>query len=386
MTSFAVNLQYRRDASFFLCGEVSKFVSQLCSRIYTPDTTPLENAWFLLLCFQTSDGNFLSGDEYLVRLKMTHKVASASKARAEGIHFGKKSERSAIQATADSAKLDFVNDSQHYIQFLVNEVLKRNGLTSNIVKGMAAFDPFILLKRPMDVAQRHFDMLYNTFVLRSWVLSDNESQCRDQYMQLLDHLRTAYGPNFDVTSTAHDLIEFLIGLEFLQDRAHLFYLFKLCCLRATSVSPNLPDVTFGKVTTAGRHGRFTDVIPPCQSYFTSVRDSVTFCADDTNLSKFSLLSSSFGNSAFSDDYDPLNFVDTFGRSKIYKTLLSSYRVAVSTPQKVPPRAASLDVSAVADDSAVKAPSSTKRRKTERRASKSSSSSVVEATQQSTSKD
>ena len=298
MTSFVVNLQYRCDASFYLCGEVSKFISQLCSRIYTPDSAPLENAWFLLLRFQNSDEKFLCGDEYLVRLKMTHKVAAASKARAEGVHFGKKSERSAIQATTEAAKTDFINDSQLYIQFLINEVLKRTGLTTNIVKGMAAFDPFIMLKRPMDVPLRHFHMLYSTFVLRSWVLSDNESQCRDQYMQLLDHLRTTYGPDFDMTSTARDLSEFLVGLEFLQDRAHLFYLFKLCCLCATSISPNFPDVTFGKVTTAGRQDRFTDVILPCQRYFTNVRDSVTFCTDDANLSKFSLLSSSFGNSAF----------------------------------------------------------------------------------------
>ena len=199
------------------------------------------------------------------------------------MHFGKKSERSAIQATTETAKTDFINDSQLYIMFLINEVLKRTGLTTNIVKGMAAFDLFIMLKRPMDVALRHFDMLYSTFVLRSWVLSANESQCRDQYMQLLDHLRTTYGPNIDKTSTSSDLIEFLIGLEFLQDRAHLFYHFKLCCLSATTISPNFPDVTFGKVTIAWRQDRFTDVILTCHSYFTSVRDSVASCTDDDNL-------------------------------------------------------------------------------------------------------
>ena len=100
MTSFPVSLQYRRDSSFYLCGEVSWFLSMLCSRIYTPDTAPLANAWFLLLLFQTSEGTFLPGDEYLIRLKMTNKVSIASKVKAEGLHFGKKSERSAILATA----------------------------------------------------------------------------------------------------------------------------------------------------------------------------------------------------------------------------------------------------------------------------------------------
>ena len=281
-TSFTVNLQYRRDASFYLCREVSRFVSLLCSRVYTPDTVPLESAWFLLLRFQTSEATFLPEDEYLVRLKLSNRVGTAGKARAEGIHFGKKSERPAIQATAETVKTAFVKDSQLYVQFLINEVLKRVGLTSNIVKGLAAFDPFIMFKRPMDVALKHLEMRYSTFALRSWVPSANESLCRDQYMQLLDYLRTSFGPNFDLTGTSSDLIEFLVGLEFLQDRAHLFHLFKLCCLCATSVSPVFPDVTFGAVTTAGRQNRFTDVILPCQSYLANVRDSVAFCSNDDN--------------------------------------------------------------------------------------------------------
>ena len=385
VTSFAVNLQYRRDASFYLCGEVSRFVSLLCSRVYTPDTVPLENAWFLLLRFQTSEGTFLHEDENSVRLKLSNHVGTASRARAEGIHFGKKSERPAIQATAGTVKTAFVKDSQQYVQFLINEVLKRVGLTSNIAKGLAAFDPFIMFKRPMDVALKHFDMLYNTFALRSWVPSANESLCRDQYMQLLDHLRTSYCPNFDLTSTSSDLIEFLVGLEFLQDRAHLFHLFKLCCLCAPSVSSTLPDVTCGTVTTAGRQNRFTDVILPCQSYLANVRDSVSFCSNDDNLASFSLLSSSFGRSAFAEEYDPWTYVDTFGRSKIYKSLLASCRIASSAPEKISVQIDPGDASSVADDSAVKAPSSKKRRKMELRASRSSASSATVSPQSSITK-
>ena len=179
-------------------------------------------------------------------------------------------------------KTAFVKDSQQYIQFLINEVLNRTGLTSSIVKGLAAFDPFIMFKRPMEVALKHFDMLYSTFALRFWVPNANESLCLDQYMQLLDHLRTSLGSNFDLTSTSSNLIEFLVGLEFLQDRAHLFHPFKLCCLCASAVTPAFPDVTFGAVTTAGRQNRFTDVILSCQSYLANLRDSVAFVAMRTS--------------------------------------------------------------------------------------------------------
>ena len=162
----------------------------------------------------------------------------------------------------------------------------RTGLTSNIVKGLAAFDLFIMFKRLMNVALKHFDMLYSTFARRSWVPNANESLCRDQYMQLLDNLRTSYGSIFDLSSTSAGLIKFLIGLEFLQDRAHLLHLFKLCCLCATTVDPAFPDVTFGTVTTAGCKNRFTDVIPTCQSFLTNVSDSVAFRSKDDNLNNF----------------------------------------------------------------------------------------------------
>ena len=71
-----------------------------------------------------------------------------------------------------------------------------------MVKGVAAFDPFIMFKRPLYVVLRHFDILYSTLSLCVCVTGANESLCRDQYMQLLDHLRTAYGPSFDITSVS----------------------------------------------------------------------------------------------------------------------------------------------------------------------------------------
>ena len=139
VASFPVNLQHRRDVSFYLCGEVCQFISLLFSRIYTSDLAPLANAWFLLLRFQTSEDTFLAGEEYLLRLKLTNKVSAAGKAKAEGMHFGKKAERPAILATTETVKADFIKDNQQYVQYFINEVLRHTGLTTNIKKGMATF-------------------------------------------------------------------------------------------------------------------------------------------------------------------------------------------------------------------------------------------------------
>ena len=104
VTSFVVKLNQRRDASFYLCGEVCRFIHKLCFRFYTPDTTPLENAWFVLLAFKTSEGKYMGVDEFLVRQKLTQKVNTASKQKAERIHSGSDSPPSAIQKTTETVK------------------------------------------------------------------------------------------------------------------------------------------------------------------------------------------------------------------------------------------------------------------------------------------
>ena len=124
----------------------------------------------------------------------------------------------------------------------------------------------------------------------------------------------------------------------------------------------------GSINTSGHQSRFTDVILPCQSYLSSVSGSVAFRSNDTNLSSFSLLSTSFGQSAFSRTYDPWTYVDAFGRGKIYKSLVSGYRSAVSESldmASVPP---GNDVSTMVDSPAVRFPSERKRRKMERSSS------------------
>ena len=214
VSRFVVNLQGRREAAFFLCGEVCRFISELCSRCYLPETIPVENAWFLLLGSAISEGKFLTEEDFLVRLRLVNKVATASKQSAEIVHLNKKSEKAAIDKTADEATSSFAREGLHFVQYLLKEVLNQTGLRSEIVKGLAAFDPFILFIRPSEVGLRHFDLLYATFQHRSWVSTDNEDVCREEYIASLDHLRVNYSPDFDLLENSKDLIDFLMGLEF----------------------------------------------------------------------------------------------------------------------------------------------------------------------------
>ena len=92
VSSFVDNLQGRRDASFFLYGEVCCFVSKLCARCYLPETIPLENWWFLLLNFKVSEGKFISEEDFLIRHRLTNRIATASK-QCTDVHLNKKPRR-----------------------------------------------------------------------------------------------------------------------------------------------------------------------------------------------------------------------------------------------------------------------------------------------------
>ena len=198
-SSFVVNLQQNQDSSFDLCGEIARYIYRLCFRCYTPDTIPLENSWFLLLNFQTSKGTFMPTDDFLTRLKMSNKVSKASRQKSEGVHSGKKIDKSVVQKTATTIKNDFVRDTQSYLQCLIGAVLHLAGVCSNLVRELAAFDPHVKVNRPIDVALQHFDLLYRAFQRMSWVSPTNEPACRDEYVEQLDHLRASSLPSFDVT-------------------------------------------------------------------------------------------------------------------------------------------------------------------------------------------
>ena len=99
----------------FVFVDVSRFVYQLCWRCYRLEIIPLENTWYLLLSFKTSEGASMPEHEFLIRLKRVNKVKAA------------------------------------------------------------IFRHFDLL--------RNSNLLFSAFLLRSWVISSNESNCQDEYLK-----------------------------------------------------------------------------------------------------------------------------------------------------------------------------------------------------------
>ena len=79
--------------------------------------------------------------ELLIRHKLTSKVPTSNKQKAEGIHTGTGARHAFIQETADTLKYRFVTDGLHFVGYLLDEVLRQSGVSSDIVKCLAAFDP-----------------------------------------------------------------------------------------------------------------------------------------------------------------------------------------------------------------------------------------------------
>ena len=58
----------------------------------------------------------MPADEFLTRLKMTNKVAKASRQKVDSIYSGKRVDKAVIQKTAGTVKAGFVQDAQSYLQ------------------------------------------------------------------------------------------------------------------------------------------------------------------------------------------------------------------------------------------------------------------------------
>ena len=85
--------------------------------------------------------------EFLLRQKLTYKVTTASKHRSEGTHSGTGADQATIKKTADRLKSGFASDGLQFLNFLIESVLQQSGFSSDIIKGLASFDPLVLFKR-----------------------------------------------------------------------------------------------------------------------------------------------------------------------------------------------------------------------------------------------
>ena len=182
-------------------------------------------------------------------------------------------------AFVDAATEKFVVKARNYFVFLL-ETFFASWQTSVFCLYSPLTEQFrvVMIAVPIDQATFCFSALYLSFKIRRWL-----ANVSNEYLAFLDHFhipvwKTALRPLLTF------LVSFLLQMPELRTRRHLFYVFRLSCLRITVRAPDLPAFNFPGMDSGVPRSRLYDVIKTAQSYLANVSNSETFCTTEASLS------------------------------------------------------------------------------------------------------
>ena len=264
-TSFERSLGKRKDSNFFTFGQSCKLLHKLASRCAHPTSYPACDDWFGLLTFNVDKIVLLPPSDFLKKLKLRADLDQACRAKAEK-DLTQKPGSSVVAIFAEKVKGEFATNVRTCILRLLRLVREHVSLSSDIVQGMASFDPTVLFCLPQEQITRFFGELHTSFRLRKWLPEDSLSIYQDEYLAFVDHLRVAYSSSKKSPEAILNMVEFLTPLTALRSRPHLLRLFELSCLCLTEAGSPLPVVKFSDVDTSDYRCHLIDLIQPVQSF------------------------------------------------------------------------------------------------------------------------
>ena len=335
VNSFDRNLRRRRDANFFVFGQLCRFIHKLASRCAHPVSFPANTDWFDLLAFDLKDLQLLPATDFLKRLKLRKSFEPALVLKTERDN-SLKSGSVGFAELLDKTRSTFATQARSFFLSLLTLMRDHVSFSSDITQGLACFDPQVLFRLSGEQATRCFKELHSSFHLRNWVPADSLSLYQEEYMEFRDHLRIAYPDLKKESEFIPDMVDFLTPLSSLRSRKHLLYLYELSCLCLTEPGSVLPAVKFGSIDSSDYKCVFASSIEPVQSYLSRVPAGVTVCASESTTVDFLALLERTSGSDFDASYDPWTNFDLFDRKKLFKTLESSHKsLAEPAAQGVP---------------------------------------------------
>ena len=225
-----------------------------------------------------------------------------------------------MEVLINQNKSNFGRAARSFVTYLFNTVQKPKSPTSDIVKGLGAFDLETLLTGRIGHATYCFFQLFSSFRLRSFFELEQEAPCRDEYRSCIDEMRNSYPDLAQPTLFVKDTIKLLGDQSALKSRPLLFTLFRLSCLCLDEPFETLPAINFGSVNSDDPTSSHIDAVLPVQSYFHNILYGVEAVTTDQSVMSFLQLEPTFGNSGLSDTYCPWLSVDFFGRDEIIEQL------------------------------------------------------------------
>ena len=142
--------QGRRDSGFFTFGQLNQYVRKLGYRSLLPKFVSREGGWTHLEELQTATLRQLSTEDFLIRLNLRTDLDAAAKS--EKVLGGQKTTEASETELAATFKEEFTSRARSYLVSLLEEFLNHISLNADIVKGMATFDPHIILGNSMEQA------------------------------------------------------------------------------------------------------------------------------------------------------------------------------------------------------------------------------------------
>ena len=164
----------KRDSNFFTCGQLCKFIRKLCCRLVVSSEIPTESVWSELLDFDLPSAVLVTSETFLRRSRLDIQVTAASKVRAEFDLCNSKASKETIELAAAKHKENFAVSGRAFLVHLLGEVLGHVNLTSELVRGLASFDPQVLFSLPTDLGSSYFALMYRSFCSRGWVKPEGD--------------------------------------------------------------------------------------------------------------------------------------------------------------------------------------------------------------------
>ena len=127
--------------------------------------------------------------DFIARSKLDQRLNVGCKIKAEKELSDKKGNRSNLPDLMKEAKEEFGRFDRSYVAYFFHAAQSIFQLTSDIVKGLGAFDLDIMFRSPLGQALYCFRQLFRSFQLRGYFQADDESICTEEYLSFVDELR-----------------------------------------------------------------------------------------------------------------------------------------------------------------------------------------------------
>ena len=324
VSSFGRSLSGKPDAGFFVFGELASFIRKLAVRCLLSSSVPAELEWTQLVKLKLGVVKRISSRQFLRRLNLESKAAAAASMKASNDSSDRGGTKDSVKKLSDKLLDDFALLARDYFVFLLKEVLGHISLTSDGVKGLASFDPKVLLVLPTNMSFSFFTTLYKGFSSRGWVKEVDQQLYLEEYMSFVYDLRRSYPTLVESPDLIFDVVSYLSTSVKLRSRPLLLYIFRLSCLCLTDAVSEFPSVQFGTVDSSKLGCTMNEVFYPVQSYLSCVPNCIEACCRGESVTRFLNLCSTFGNRAFSSTYTPWSDVDYCGQASFSSILQESY--------------------------------------------------------------